>query len=194
MIAGLVLAAGSSTRMGRPKQLIEYRGKTLLERSLEAAIGGGCDPLIAVLGAHAEAVRNGVGNRRVECVVNEDWRAGMSASIRIGVEALAGRDVSAALLLPCDQPRLEAAVVRRVLGAFDGRPGRIVACEYAGTIGIPVLFECSRFAELTLLSGDRGAREILNRHPQEVVRVAWPAGAHDIDRPEDLHAREPDWH
>ena len=186
MIAGLVLAAGSSTRMGRPKQLIRHRGTSLVSRAVDAAIGGGCDPVIAVLGANAEVVREEIGNRPVETVINADWGAGMAGSIRTGVQALAGRAVGAALLLPCDQPHLEAALVRRILEAFDGRPGRMVACEYAGTIGIPVLFERSRFAELTRLSGDRGARAILDRHPQEVVRIGWPDGAHDVDRPGDL--------
>jgi len=122
-------------------------------------------------------------------VVNDGWKEGMASSLRAGVAA-AGDDptVEAVLLLPCDQPKLDGRIVRRMLDAFDGAPTSLVACEYSGELGVPALFGRAHFLDLAALRGDHGARKLLRRPGLEVTRVDWPDGAIDIDTPEDYEA------
>jgi molybdenum cofactor cytidylyltransferase len=188
VIAALILAAGESARLGRPKQLLPYRGRTLLRHVVECAAAGGCDPVLVVLGARADELLGRLEGTAAHRVLNEAWREGIGSSVRTGVAAVRHRwpDASAVLLLTCDQPRITPDLVRRIGERFDRAEGRIVACEYAGTIGVPALFERSLFPELLALSGSTGAKPVLEAHPTDVVRLPWPDGAKDIDRPEDL--------
>lgn len=190
MIAAVLLAAGGSSRIGRPKQALRFQGQSLLRRAAEAATGGGCAPVVVVLGAGADRLRGELNGLPVTEVLNERWSDGMAGSIRLGVEAVlrGGDPVDGLLLLLCDQPHLTSGVVRRILAAFDGRPGRCVACEYEGTVGPPALFERSWFQSLCLLGGDRGAKQLLRDAGDALISVPWPEGAVDIDRPEDLDA------
>lgn len=187
MIGAVVLAAGASTRMGRPKAVATWRGETFVRRAVKAAGEGGCEPIVVVVGADAEQVRPALRKVRAEVVPNPDWRQGMGSSIARGVAALMPRtDLRAVLVLTCDQPRIEASVVTRLREAFDGRPRRRVASAYAGVLGVPALFERSLFPELAGLRGDRGARSVLLAEPELVVAIPWPEGALDVDREEDL--------
>ena len=187
MIAAIVLAAGGSTRLGRPKQLLSQGGRPLVRRPVEAAIEAGCAPVVVVLGAHAGEVRKALAGLAVQLVLNSRWSEGMATSIRCGVEVVRrGAEIDAALLLTCDQLEITGELLGRMLAEFDGRPGRRVACEYAGTVGIPALFHRSLFAELMLLEGDRGARPLLELEPELLRRVSWPEGALDVDRPQDV--------
>jgi len=188
VIAAVILAAGASTRLGRPKQLLRYRGSSLIRRAVDCAVEAGYGPVVVVVGAVADAVSAEVDGLPVEVVRNDAWQEGMGSSIRAGVEALEDRQsqVRAAALLACDQPRLTPGILRDLVQAFDGAEGRMVACEYAGTVGVPALFERSRFADLLKLRGPGGAKSVLEAHPADVVRMPWPDGSIDIDRPEDL--------
>jgi molybdenum cofactor cytidylyltransferase len=188
MIAALVLAAGGSTRLGRPKQSLRVGGGTLLRRTVRAALDGGCRPVVVVLGCGAGDLQDEVAGVDVQRVLNRGWREGIASSIRAGVAAVRDRAVpgDGVLLMVCDQPLLSADVVRRVRESFDGRPGRRVACAYGGTVGVPALFEFSLFERLSALQGDRGAKPLLEEAGDELVRVSWPDGAVEIDRPEDL--------
>lgn len=187
MIAAVVLAAGGSTRLGRPKALVRHRGRTLLQRTVDAALASGCSPVLVVLGAAAGEVGETIADRPVERLVHPGWEAGLASSLATGVGALAARpEVRGALLLCCDQPRLSAALLRRMLAAFDGTPGRMVACAYADTIGIPALFERECFKALAALRGERGAKSLLTAAGSRPVLIDWPDGAADVDREEDL--------
>lgn len=190
MIGAVVLAAGGSSRMGRPKQLLRLGGTSLLRRTVDAALEAGCRPVVVVLGAEAGRSRAEVDGLPVNVVVNEEWREGMASSIRAGIEALIEADlrVAAALLLVCDQPRLSGALLRRVCERFDGRAGRCVACAYAGTVGVPALFERALFDRLARLEGDRGAKELLHQAGDDLLTVPWPDGALEIDRPEEYES------
>ena len=191
MIAAVVLAAGESSRLGRPKQLVEYRGRSLIRGAVEAALGAGCSPVVVVLGAQAERVRQEIEPLDVRAVVNPAWREGMAASVRAGIaeiEATAG-EVEAVVLTGCDQPHLSADVLRRLLEAYRGREdpaASMAACDYAGTLGSPALFARTEFARLLALDGDRGARGLLRAEDERVIRICWPEGARDVDVPEDL--------
>jgi molybdenum cofactor cytidylyltransferase len=188
LIAAIILAAGESARLGRPKQLLPFRGRSLLRHVIDCATEGGCDPVLVVLGARAEEMRAELEGSAAQRVLNAAWRQGIGSSVRTGVAAVRQRwpAASAVLLLTCDQPRITPQLVRRICDRFDRADARIVACEYAGTIGVPALFERSLFPELLALPGTTGAKPVLEAHPTEVVRLAWPDGAEDIDRPEDL--------
>lgn len=182
MIGAVILAAGGSRRLGRPKQLELYAGTPLLTRAVDAAEGAGCRPIVVVLGAYAERIRPLVAARDVQVVFNPLWEMGMGGSIASGIAALIPlQEVEAAVIMTCDQPGITAAVVADLRGAYDGRPRRSVASEYAGTVGVPALFERSWFGELSRLEGDRGARSVLLAEPDSLLRVPCPAGALDLD-------------
>lgn len=193
MIAAIILAAGPSTRLGRPKQLLPLGGGTLLSHAIDCAAGGGCDPVLVVVGAHAEEVAPEAERRSAKIVRCSAWRQGLSASIRAGVEGLGvhAPEARAAMLLLCDQPRLTPWIVGRLVREYDAQAGRIVACEYGGAPGVPAIFDRSRFEELCHLHGSGGAKSLLLSHAASLVRVAWAEGAVDIDRPEDLPELEP---
>ena len=191
MIAAVVLAAGESSRLGRPKQLVAHRGRSLIRGAVEAALGGGCSPVIVVLGAQAEQVRQEIDSLDVRAVVNPGWREGMAGSVRAGIAELeaASDEVEAVVLTGCDQPHISADVLRRLLEAYRGREdatATMAACAYAETLGAPALFARAEFGRLLALDGDRGARDLLRSAADRVVRIPWPEGARDVDVPEDV--------
>ena len=189
MIAAIVLAAGASRRFGSPKQLETVDGESWVRRTARLAQEAGCSPVLVVTGAAGDRVARDLEDLpKVVPVTHAGWERGMGSTIAAGVRALPdpGR-ASGVLLLACDQPALDEAVLRRLIDAFDGGPRRIVASAYAGTIGIPVLFGCGWFERLASLDGDRGAKALLFEEPASRVDIDWPAGAADRD-----HRREPD--
>jgi len=191
VIAAVVLAAGESSRLGRPKQLVEFRGRSLIRGAVEAAREAGCSPVVVVLGAWSEPVLREIESLEIRAVVNEAWREGMGGSVRAGITELvsAGDEIEAVLLTGCDQPWLSADVMRRLIGAYRGREDpseTMAACAYAGTLGVPALFAREEFHQLLALEGDRGARDLLRAREGRVVRISWPEGARDVDLPEDL--------
>jgi molybdenum cofactor cytidylyltransferase len=143
--------------------------------------------VIVVLGSSAEAVRPELSGLPVEVAYNPEWSAGLGSSIRAGIQVL-DRDprVAAAVLLVCDQPRLDPDRIRALRDTFADAGGRIVACAYAGTLGVPAIFPRSRFPDLLGLGDDQGAKTLLLRDPSEVIGVDWPDGAFDVDTAEDL--------
>ncbi|MBB5936212.1 nucleotidyltransferase family protein [Streptomyces zagrosensis] len=196
-IAGLVLAAGGGRRLGgRPKALLDYRGRPLVERAVRALRGGGCAPAVhVVLGAAAERVRE-----RAEltgCVVtgNPHWASGMGSSLRAGLDAVgaAAHGATAVLVMLVDQPGVGADAVARVIAAHRaGAP--LVAAAYAGQRGHPVLFARKHWAQVAAgASGDRGARDFLRAHTRDLtlVECADIATPDDIDTPADLRLLAP---
>jgi len=183
-IGGIILAAGGSTRLGQPKQLLEFHGETLVHASVRAAQEGGCDRVCVVTGHAREAVEKAVADLRPLLVHNENWQRGMGSSVRVGVSAV--QAASAFVLLACDQPAVDAEVIRSLI-ELHHRTGRaIVASHYSGTLGIPALFHASVFNELQTLPDDRGAKAVIERNIAEVTRLEFAAGALDVDSPHDL--------
>lgn len=185
-MAAIILAAGGSRRLGRPKLLITYQGVPLLRRAIDAAVGAGCVEVLVVLGAdrhHYGPLVQGTSAREVH---NPDHDQGMSSSIRAGIRALA-HHAEAAVIMLADQPRIDAKIVRRLIDAYAHTGKRIVACRYGPVLGAPTLFDRALFVELLLLEGDQGARAVMETHPREVgaVEIA-PQAALDIDLPEDV--------
>jgi len=188
-VAIVLLAAGASTRMGRPKQLLTYDGHTFLRKAAEVAAASVCRPLLVVLGAYADQLQSEIDGLLVQQVVNERWADGMGSSIRAGLEALKYCDregaAKAVVLMLCDQPCVTTAVINNLVTAFRSNSKGIVASEYGGTVGVPALFAREYFAALAELSGAAGAKQIIAAHASEVMRVPFPQGATDVDTPED---------
>lgn len=181
--------------MGQAKQRLRYGGETLLQRSLRAAVETECRLVIVVLGSQAESLQKEINAAQVRVVVNEDWTEGMSASIRCGVRALeaeAGDEFEAAMLLLCDQPFVTSEVLNRLIKVYEEQRAPLVASEYeAGgemTRGVPALFTHALFSELMKLDGGAGAKQVIARHTGEAVFVAVPEAAFDIDTPDDYRA------
>ncbi len=184
----VILAAGASRRMGSPKQLIEIDGRPLLVRAIEAALAAPVWPVVVVLGANAVAIRPVIGHLPVLVIENPAWSEGMAASIREGVATLRqfSRTLDAAVLALCDQPGFSAATVESLLAAHRATGRGIVAARYAGRLGAPALFAREHFAALTALTGEEGARDLLNADPARVAAVELPELARDLDTPADL--------
>jgi molybdenum cofactor cytidylyltransferase len=182
-ISIVILAAGGSRRMGRPKQLLLYRGKTMLRHVVETALATGCGGVFVVVGAHATQVRAEIAALPVTVVENSAWEQGMSSSLCAGLSAVqhSDSDVSAVLLLTADQPLISVPLLAGMIETFVSSGKDIVACSYAGTRGVPALFARTLFSELMTLNGDKGAKAVLQRHAGEVATVAFPEGACDVD-------------
>ncbi len=182
--AAIVLAAGASRRLGEPKQLLEVDGETLLHRAARIALATAPAQTLVVLGAEVATMRSAIADLDVRSVVCDDWQRGQSASLQAGVSALAdGSD--GVLVLLCDQVDLDGAHANTLLQAWHADPVRAVASAYAGVIGVPAVLPRGWFADVLRLRGDRGARDLLRQREAEVVKIAAPALARDVDTPRD---------
>lgn len=189
LLAAIILAAGGSRRLGRPKQLLEYQGETLLNRAIRLAREAGASPVIAVLGSDYKTIRASLQDDTSIPVDNQRWRQGMASSIQEGMRALrlCAPDAASVLLMGCDQPRLTGELLRAVIAAFDASEEKaIVASAYAGAHGVPAVFPRAKFAELSALQGDKGARSIIDQVQGAVVDIEFAGGDVDIDSPGDL--------
>lgn len=178
-IPAVVLAAGASSRLGEPKQLIRLGGENLLERAVRVAREAGCEPVVVVVGSEFARVLGDSVLGDVVTVINDKWKEGMASSIRLGVGALksAAKDAEGAVLMTCDQP----AVTAKHLGLLTSR-AEVKASRYAGRNGVPAFFPKRDFEALMGLAGDKGARELLAEARYEELEN----GDLDVDTAEDL--------
>lgn len=188
-VAAIILAAGASRRLGRPKQLVAVEGEILLARVLRMANEAGASPVFVILGAHFAPICAAVSFDDAIPVFNDRWQQGMATSIHAGIHELDMRapQSTGALVIACDQPNLTADHLRALLQAFEAQPHPSIAASfYADTLGIPAVFPRAVFAELFALNGDRGARALLVNPSCPLVRVPFAGGEVDIDVPADL--------
>ncbi|HLB30401.1 MAG TPA: NTP transferase domain-containing protein [Gammaproteobacteria bacterium] len=183
----IVLAAGGSSRFDGIKQLVELEGRSLLKRAVETATGICGERTLVILGLKAQKLKRELANYEVTTVINEGWEYGLATSLRAGIAALP-RDAAGVLILFCDQPFIREPQFRELIREWQRHPGKIIAAAYNGILGVPVLFPARYFSEFALLSGDRGAKAILERHPEEIIAVNMPEAARDIDTQADLLA------
>jgi molybdenum cofactor cytidylyltransferase len=188
-LPAILLAAGASLRLGRPKQMLQHDGETLLGRTIHAARQAGADPILVVLGAHAHEISASVPLNEVVTVLNPDWQEGIASSLRAGLRSLLSciPDAAGVLLLVCDQPRLASAHIRILIESFhQNSQSAAIASTYRGARGIPAIFPRLLFPRLLALHGDKGARGILADPACAVVEVLFPGGEIDVDSPADL--------
>lgn len=183
-IALIILAAGDSSRMCLPKQLLPYRRKSMLQHTVDEAVASKADSVYTVLGANAARITTKLRSLRIQIVMNPDWKKGMSSSVRTGIAALPG-EVDGAIISLCDQPMIRSTVFDELIAAFNASQKSIVACEYGETRGVPALFAKSLFPDLMSLQGHQGAKTIILRDASVVTTIPFEGGQVDIDTPED---------
>jgi len=182
----IILAAGSSRRLGQPKQNLVFKGGTLLQRAVETAIASVCAPVIVVLGANAGVIRPTVEHYKITIIENPDWAEGMSSSIRVGITALQNFAPTAesAILMLCDQPFVDTYLLNHLVLAKP--ESSIVSYFYNDTPGPPALFDAVYFDDLQLLTGAEGAKKVIQKYPEKTVEIVFPPGRIDIDTIEDF--------
>ncbi len=187
-MAAVVLAAGSSTRMGKPKQVLPLGNGTLVGRAVDVAIAAGFRPVIVVVGANAEAVRSEICSKPIEIVFNTHWQLGMGSSIHAGVKLLRETDqnVAAVALLAGDQPLVRSEQLEAMRQRAIDTGADIVAAEYSGTVGIPTIFRRTLLGRLMDLPPGAGAKVLIQAADLKVERFPLPEAAEDVDTPEDL--------
>ncbi len=185
-VTGIILAAGSASRMGQPKQLLDWHGRTLVRVAAEEALASTLDHVLVVLGSARDEVTAALAGLPLRLIENADYAAGQSTSLRAGIAALEP-DVAAAMILLGDQPFVTTAIIDRLVGTWRTSGAAIVAPSFRGQRGNPVLFSRSVFPELLAVTGDRGARDVLRAEPSRIVLVPFDDDRPlvDIDTPEE---------
>lgn len=169
-VAAVVLAAGGSTRMGKPKQLLPVGDEPMLRRVTAAVCATGLAQVVVVIGAHWAIVRQALDGLPVEVVRNEEWSRGLSTSLRTGLRALRP-EIQAALIVLADQPALTPELLGALVNRYRATGAAVVAPVHHGRRGNPVLFDRALFSDLMAVEGDRGGRMLLARHEQEIEQV-----------------------
>jgi molybdenum cofactor cytidylyltransferase len=183
----IILAAGSSSRMGQPKQQLVYRQQTLLQHAIQTTAAIMDHKTIVVLGARHETILSDVDSKIADIVINPDWEQGMASSIKSGITALQTLypQAQSTLLMLCDQPFVTTELLQLLIENGGGNENSIVACTYQDTIGTPVLLGKQWFNELLNLQGQEGAKKLLIQNQDQVLIVPFSQGGIDIDTPED---------
>ena len=181
----IILAAGSSSRMGELKQLMKYKNKTFLQHIAGEAIDAKLDPVICVTGYQSDLIKESIRGMDVAIVHNRQWPEGMGSGISAGIRQEMLSDVDSVILAVSDQPYVSSDLFRTMLGMQAQSGKGIVACSYAGTLGTPVLFTKNYFEWLKSLNGNQGAKNIVKLNLPDVCPVEFEKGIVDIDTKQD---------
>jgi molybdenum cofactor cytidylyltransferase len=184
--AVIVLAAGASAQRQKPKQLLPYLGKTLIEHAARTALASGAQEVIIVAGEDAPTLREKLRRLPVRVIFNRDWAEGIASSIRCGINAVRS-EVGCAVISLCDQPRTTPALLQELAQRHFATGAPIVASSYDGVVGAPSAFGSDVFSTLISLQGNTGAREIIRRSAVPVETVEFRDGNVDVDVPEAIH-------
>jgi molybdenum cofactor cytidylyltransferase len=183
----IILAAGSSSRLGRPKQLIEFQGKTLIQRGVEFAGKSKADQLIVVLGWNPKLIQSGFDSTQTPSVINENWEEGMASSMQVGLRFLMEKEqLDQVILMLCDQPFVDIKLLDQLILAKKKSGKGIVACAYSDTLGVPALFDQKYFEEMLALKGSEGAKKVILKNRKDVFKVDFPLGEIDLDTEADI--------
>ena len=187
-IGAILLAAGGSSRLGQPKQLLNFKGKTLIRRAAETLVESECELIIVVLGAEIERSTVELNGLNVAISINQNWQNGMSSSIISGLESLLKiePDLDAAVITLCDQPHVKYADINELITAYTETQRPIAAARFGDIIGVPALFSNAIFSELRQINGDKGARDLIHHHTDIVEPVAIEKAVIDIDTLDDV--------
>lgn len=185
-IGVLILAAGSSSRMGVSKQMLPIDGTSLLGKTISTAIQAGLKNIAVILGSNADEHRIAANEFPVTTLLNSDWRKGMGSSIKVGVNYFRTiNSVTGVIILVCDQPTLTAEIVRNLITKRKETHKSIIASRYSNTIGVPALFTAEGFEKLLSLEDDQGAKKIILENQDHLSTIDFPSGEIDLDTPED---------
>ncbi|ELR68312.1 CTP:molybdopterin cytidylyltransferase [Fulvivirga imtechensis AK7] len=179
----IILAAGPSSRLGKPKQLLHHDGETLLRRSIKTALRT-TDITVTVLGANYTEIKKDIRHLNTHVIFNLDWNKGMGNSLKFGLQELnkLHPGLSAAIIIVCDQPFLDHSILVKLAEAYE-QGNSIVATSYNGTAGVPVLFDRRYFKEILKIDDHSGAKALLSRY--KAFSIPFPQGHIDIDTPWD---------
>lgn len=185
----VILAAGASSRMGVPKQLLHIDGQSLLKRVAEMAMETPCYPIVVVLGANRAMTRKELERMPITIIDNPQWEAGMSSSIKMGLVGsyMTFKDLEAVIFLTVDMPLISVDLIQKMIAKAkessenEHQKIDIVACKYEGQIGIPVLFKRTLFNDLLELSGDSGAKKVIMTNKDKTATIDFPEGKIDLD-------------
>jgi molybdenum cofactor cytidylyltransferase len=192
--AAIILAAGASIRLGQPKQLLAFRGRSLLRHAAATALEAICRPVVVVLGAHAGRLQTELTDLPVKVVLNPGWQEGMASSIRVGLEAVTSGTTApdAVIIMLCDQSLVTSGMLNQLINTHHSEARGIVASAYRETLGVPALFSRKHYAELASLEGDQGAKRIIVKYANDRAQIAMPQAAFDVDRPEEAERLKQD--
>ena len=184
----IILAAGNSSRLGRPKQLLIFKGKTLIEWTIEAALATNFKPVVVVLGAFADQVKEKI-PLTVSHLINDNWSDGMASSIAAGLAEILKHspDLENLIITVSDQAFINATILSALQQKHINTKKGIIASNYAKTTGTPALFNKRYFSQLLSLTGNNGAKSMLKLHDNDVETVAFAQGNIDIDTETDYH-------
>jgi CTP:molybdopterin cytidylyltransferase MocA len=185
----IVLAAGSASRFGSPKQLARVGDRSLLTLAISRATEVAGQAVTVVLGAHVAEITPMLRHSGASIVINREWREGIASSIRAGLAQVPG-SADGVLIVLADQPDVTSNDLGRLLAAWRRQPDSIAAASFGSTVGAPAIFPRWALRDLTELRGDSGARSLLHRYSDKLARVTMLSAAIDIDTPEDLLERE----
>lgn len=184
----LLLAAGSSTRLGSPKQLLKFRNKYLLQHTLDVCLASDANNVFLVLGAYESDILQCINTMSAEVVRNQDWHTGLTGSIRCGIEKMLQKypDTEAVILVLCDQLHLTSDILNTLISTYHDIRKTIINCTYGNASGPPVLFDKKYFPYLLALSGNEGAKVVVEQFKDEVTSVSFIDGDVDIDTIDDI--------
>ena len=189
MVSIVILAAGSSSRLGRPKQLLDLGGEPLLRHTVRNALASRAREVVLVLGSQAESIASAVGDLGQRTVINPDFAEGQSTSLKAGIRAV-DPGARGVIVMLGDQPTVTPELLNRLISAFEATGAYIVQPMYGETPGNPVLIDREYFPELLEIEGDQGARGVIKAHRRDTYRMPWsdepPPG--DVDTEEDYQA------
>jgi len=186
-IAGVVLAAGASTRLGRNKLFIELAGESLLRRAVRHASAARLDPVFVVLGHEADLAREALADLHVVPILNADYMRGVNTSLRAGITAASQSPSIAAVVMLADMPFVTDSMIATLVDRYRASDAPLIVSDYGGVNAPPMLYDRSLFRELVSMEGEGCGRQVVKRHRDEAVTVSWPSDAlADIDVPDDV--------
>jgi molybdenum cofactor cytidylyltransferase len=187
VIAGVVLAAGTSTRMGKNKLFLELDGETVVHRAVRRAVEAGLDPVFVVVGHQADRVHDAIESLNCKAVFNPNYSAGVNSSLKAGIQAAGETQAVGAVVILADMPFVTSAMIATLVAQYRQSAAPLVVSDYEGVNAPPILYDRSLFHELATSEGEGCGKHVVKRHKNEALRVAWPQEAlADLDVPEDV--------
>lgn len=182
----LLLAAGKSSRLGQTKQLLDYKGRKLIQHTLSICLESKIGPVMVVTGAFYQKVESAIKDFDCQVIRNEHWQKGMGSSVSAGVRSVIEDGLDAVVLVLVDQIHLQAKHLHQLKDKFVKDASSIILSQYDDGQGPPSLFASQHFDALAVLDGEAGAKPIVKKNKDKVAYIDFPQGHIDIDRPEDL--------